>query len=41
VKSMKFEVDSLIEKSVILVHVNHDGEGGDVRAVAFESKLTN
>ena len=38
VKSMKFEVDSSSEKSVILVGVNHSG---DVRAVAFESKLTN
>jgi hypothetical protein len=32
---MKFEVDSLIEKSVILVGVNHDEESGDdVRAIA-------
>jgi len=32
VKSMDFEVDSL---SMILVSVNHDGEIGDVGAVAF------
>ena len=35
-KSMKFEVDSLIGKIIDLVNVNHEGEIGDVGAVTFK-----
>ena len=40
-KSMKFEVDSSIEKSMILIDINHDDESGDIGTVAFESQLMN
>jgi len=33
VKLINFGVDSLIEKSMILVNVDHEGENGDVEAV--------